>query len=83
MMEMFGTLPKNYICTTCKREQYTNKVCYGCGGKTFKDIKHDEISILSLSEEELSIIQKWAYIASLEMPFTEEESKLYYKITNS
>lgn len=29
---------KKYVCVECKRQQYTNKKCYACKGKTFEDL---------------------------------------------
>lgn len=32
--------PKEYICTSCGKEQYTNSFCYGCEGNFFTETQY-------------------------------------------
>lgn len=75
--------PKNYKCTKCETKQYTNQKCYGCGGKVFVDLNNNNINTLTLTDEELDIIQNWGFIVSTERPLSEKDRDLYFKITNA
>ncbi|PKR82466.1 hypothetical protein [Heyndrickxia camelliae] len=79
---MFKLKPHNYSCVKCERKQYTNEKCYGCGGKVFVELKGDNKITITLSDEELDIIQNWGFIVSTERPLAKKEADLYYKITN-
>lgn len=34
-------VPKNYRCSNCGREQYTNDHCYGCGNNEFTKLNNE------------------------------------------
>lgn len=74
--------PHNYRCTKCARKQYTNVKCYGCKGTVFLDLKKGDGLTITLTEEELNIIQNWGFIVSTERPLSEKEKELYFNITN-
>lgn len=38
---------------------------------------------MNFTEEELDILKNWGFIISTERPLNEEETELYYKITNA
>ena len=79
---MVKVKPHNYVCVRCERKQYTNEKCFGCGGKIFVELKDNKNLTISLSDEELDIIQNWGFIVSTERPLAEREKELYFKITN-
>lgn len=79
---MFKVKPHNYICVRCEKKQYTNEKCYGCGGKVFTEINNKENYSLSLTDEEMDIIQNWGFIVSTERPLADKERELYFKITD-
>jgi hypothetical protein len=75
--------PHNYSCAKCEKKQYTNEKCYGCGGKVFVELRNDKNLTISLTDEELDIIQNWGFIVSTERPLSEKEKELYFKITDA
>jgi hypothetical protein len=40
--KMYKAVPKNYRCTNCGREQYSNEYCFGCKGRSFEMLAHVE-----------------------------------------
>jgi hypothetical protein len=75
--------PHNYSCVRCERKQYTNEKCYGCGGKTFVELKNNSNFTISVTEEELDMITNWGFIVSTERPLNEKEKELYFKLTDA
>lgn len=80
---MVKVKPHNYKCVKCEKNQYTNKKCYGCGGKEFVELKGNKNTTVTLTDEELDIIQNWGFIVSTERPLAERERDLYFRITNA
>ena len=74
--------PHNYICVQCEKKQYTNQKCYGCGGVVFSELANNDTHTISLTDEELDIIQHWGFIASTERSLSADEKELYFKISN-
>jgi hypothetical protein len=76
-------IPKNYRCVRCEREQYTMDRCCGCGCQVFIELKSTNHFTLSLTEEELKVIKRWADDAEFERPMMNDEKELYKKLFTS